>query len=141
MKIRKAKESDYEELMKLYNIFVGEDRYSRHDNDSFKKVLDLRDSYILVAEQEGEAIGFVTFSVRTVVRYPKPIAELDELFVVEEFRKHGVGGMLIEEVENAAKERQCYRVYIGSADRFETAHTFYVGQGYTKYGYHFYKNL
>ena len=76
--------------MVLYNDFVGEDRYSKHDGDSFKVVLKSPDNYVFVAEENGKIIGFATVSVRTLVRYPKPIAELDELFVAEEFRKHGI---------------------------------------------------
>lgn len=141
MSIRKAKLEDYDRLMLLYNDFVGEDRYSRHDGDSYEKVLNSPDNSIFVAEEKGKIIGFATVSVRTIVRYPKPIAELDELFVVEEFRQHGVGKMLMDKIEEVAKEKDCYRIYIASADRFEVAHNFYQRIGYTKYGLHFYKNL
>ena len=141
MKIRRAKESDYNQLMVLYNDFVGEDRYSKHDGDSFKVVLKSPDNYVFVAEENGKIIGFATVSVRTLVRYPKPIAELDELFVAEEFRKHGVGKKFMSKVEEIAKKRNCYRLYIASANRFKIAHKFYEVLGYTKYGFHFYKNL
>lgn len=141
MKIRRAKDSDYEELMVLYNNFVGEDRYSGHDGDSFKEVLKSPNNYIFIVEEGGKIIGFATALIRTLIRYPKPVAELDELFVVEEFRKHGIGKQLIEKIEEIAKKRNCYRIYIASANRFETAHKFYEGIGYIKYGFHFYKNL
>ncbi len=141
MKIRRAKENDYAELMVLYGIFVGEDRYSRHDGDSFKEVLKSPNNYVFIVEASGKVIGFATVSIKTLVRYPKPVAELDELFVIEEFRKNGIGKQLVDRVEEVAKERDCYRLYIASAKRFETAHTFYEGAGYTKYGYHFYKDL
>lgn len=141
MLIRGARESDYVELMVLYNDFVGEDRYSKYDNDSFKEVLKSPANYILVVEEDGKLIGFATLSVRRLVRYPRPIAELDELYVVETFRGKGIGKQLIAKIEEIAKEKNCYRVYIGSANRFETAHKFYQTLGYEKYGHHFYKNL
>jgi len=141
VQIREARESDYEEIMPLMNIFVGEDRYSRHDGDSYKKVLQSPTNFAFVVEDKGKIIGFVTSSIRTIIRYPKPIMELDELFVVEEYRKQGIGKQLIEKIESLAKEKDCHRMYIASADRFTTAHKFYEGLGYTKYGYHFYKNF
>ncbi|HVZ11709.1 MAG TPA: GNAT family N-acetyltransferase [Patescibacteria group bacterium] len=141
MTIRLAEEKDYEEIMNLYNNFVGEDRYSKRDNDSFKIVLKSPTNFIFVAEDEGRLVGFSTFSVRNVVRYPKPIAELDELFVGIAFRKHGVGKQLMEAVESKAKELGCYRLYIESAYKHEPAHKFYEDLGYEKYGYHFYKTL
>ncbi len=141
MAIRKAKSEDYNQLMVLYNDFVGEDRYSKHNGDSFKEVLKSPDNYVFVAEENGKIIGFATASIRILVRYVKPIAELDELFVVEEFRKHGIGKKFMQKIEEIAKKRDCYRLYIASASRFEVAHKFYGGLGYTNYGFHFYKNL
>jgi GNAT superfamily N-acetyltransferase len=141
MNIRLAKRSDYEEIMDLYNIFVGNDRYSQHNNDSFQKVLDSKQNFIYVAEEDNKLIGFATFSIRDVVRYPKPIAELDELFVHEEYRKHGVGKQFMRVIEEKAKELNCHRMYIESHYDHKTAHAFYEKLGYTNYGYHFLKNL
>ena len=141
MSIRKVKQEDYEELMALYNGFVGEDRYSKHDNDSFEKVLGSPNNHIFVAEEDEKIIGFVTFSIRDVVRYPKPIAELDELFVGIPYQKKGVGHKLMKQVEKAAKKRNCYRMFIESAYRHESAHKFYEKLGYKNYGSHFIKNL
>jgi len=141
MRIRPAEQKDYEELMVLYNSFVVGDRYSNHNADSFKNVLESPSNFIFVAEEDGKLIGFATFSVRNVIRYPKPIAELDELFVMENFRKHGIGKQLMERVEEEAGNQNCYRLYIESAYQHEAAHKFYEGIGYKNYGYHFYKDL
>lgn len=141
MKIRLVKESDYEQLMQLYNLFVGSDRYSKHDNDSFKKVINNPNNFVFIAENQGKLVGFVTFSVRDVIRYPKQIAELDELFVSQEYRQKGVGRLLMQKVEGKAKELNCYRFYVESQYKHETAHKFYEGLGYTNYGYHFIKNI
>lgn len=86
-------------------------------------------------------IGFATFSIRLIVRYPKPIAELDELYVVPEFRRKGVGKMLMEKVMGQAKKSGCYRMYVGSHYKHKTAHKFYESLAFTNYGYHFLRNL
>lgn len=72
---------------------------------------------------------------------PRPIAELDELFILESYRKHGIGKQLMEHIELTAREHNCYRLYIESSYRFKGAHAFYEKIGYTNYGYHFMKNL
>jgi GNAT superfamily N-acetyltransferase len=141
MEIRFASSDDYQELMVLYNKFVGSDRYSKLDNDSFNKVLNSGANFVFIAEDNGKLIGFATFSVRLVVRYPKPIAELDELFVEEEYRRSGVGKMLMTQVLIKAKEMDCYRLYIESHYDHKAAHKFYESLGFTNYGYHFIKNL
>lgn len=141
MSIREVKESDYEELMSLYNLFVGNDRYSKEDNDSFKKVFNNPNNFVYVAEDKNKLVGFVTFSVRDVIRYPKRIAELDELFVLEAYRKKGVCRELMQQVEKKATTLDCYRIFIESHYDHKTAHKFYEALGYTNYGYHFIKNL
>lgn len=141
MKIRLANDNDYVELMKLYNGFVGSDRYSGHDNDSFKKVLGNNNNFIYVVEDNGKLIGFAAFSIKDVIRYPKQIAELDELYVAPEYRQKGIGKKLLETIEQKARQLDCYRLFIESRYDFKSAHEFYESLGYTNYGYHFIKNL
>jgi len=141
MTIRRAKESDYKVLMELYNGFVGKDRYSKHNNDSFNKVIKSKKNFIYVAEDKNKVIGFVTFSVRLVIRYPKPIAELDELFILPTYRRKGVGNMLMCKVLLKAKELNCHRLFIETHYKHEAAHKFYESLGFTNYGYHFIKDL
>jgi GNAT superfamily N-acetyltransferase len=141
MNIRLVKQSDYEELMGLYNLFVGSDRYSRHDNDAFSTVIKNPRNFVFIAEDHDKLVGFTSFSIRDVIRYPKPIAELDELFVLPEYRQQGVGKDLMSQVEAKAKALNCYRVFIESHYDHKVAHQFYEKLGFTNYGYHFIKNL
>lgn len=141
MTIRPATLSDYEELMALYNNFVGSDRYSHHDGDAFETVLESSGNFVYVAEDAGHLIGFASLSVRPVVRYPRPIAELDELYVAPAGRRHGLGKQLMDQVESTARSHHCYRLFIETAYDRETAHKFYEALGYTNRGYHFFKDL
>ncbi|HZE87385.1 MAG TPA: GNAT family N-acetyltransferase [Methylomirabilota bacterium] len=141
MHIRLANDTDYEAVMNLYNDFVGNDRYSTHDHDSFKKVINNSQNFVFVAEDKGKLVGFATFSIRDVIRYPRPIAELDELFVSSEYRQKGLGKKLMQYVEEKARDLGCYRMFIESHYDHKAAHAFYEGLGYTNYGYHFIKNL
>lgn len=141
MKIRLAKLSDYEELMTLYDLFIKTDRYSKHTNDSFKNVLENSTSFIYVAEDKNKLVGLATFSIRSVVRFPQPIAQLDELFVLEQYRKHGIGKSFIDVLETKAKELNCCNIYIESRSDLKPAHQFYENLGYKKSGYYFKKVL
>jgi GNAT superfamily N-acetyltransferase len=58
----------------------------------------------------------------------RPIAELDELYVKDKFRKKNVGRMLMEKV-------------IETHYNHKAAHKFYEALGFTNYGYHFIKDL
>lgn len=127
--------------MDLYNGLVGEDRYSRHDADSFEQVLKSPTSFMFIAEDKNKIIGFITFSVRTVVRYPKPIIEFDELYVKTDSRNKGLGTKLMKKAEEEAKKMGAHRIYLESHYKHTAAHALYGKLGYTNYGYHFIKNL
>ncbi|MFH1832608.1 MAG: GNAT family N-acetyltransferase [Candidatus Levyibacteriota bacterium] len=139
--IRTAKDTDYQQIVKLYNDFVGEDRYSKKDNDSFHKVLRSRSNFIFVAQDKNNLVGFATFSIRNVTRYKRPIAELDEMYVDTNYRGKGIGKRLMSEVEKQAKKLNCYRLYIESQYKHTLGHKLYESLGYKNYGYHFFKNL
>ncbi len=141
MKIRLAKTEDYKELIKLYSLFVGDNRFSKKNSDSFVKVLENPNSYIYVATDKQKLIGFATLSTRNVVRYSKLIAELDELFVLENYRKHGVGKKLMEIIEKKTKDLNCKGIFIQSGKDHKVAHRFYKNHGYIERGFYFTKDL
>ena len=141
MKIRTVKEEDYQELMQLFNLFVGEDRYSRYDADSFNKVIRNPQNTIFIAEDERQIIGFATMSVRDVIRFLRPIAELDEIFIKETHRRQGIAKELMEEVEKKARDIPCSRIFIGSFYERKEGHKLYEALGYTNKGYQYVKEL
>ncbi len=141
MNIRLAKLSDYDKLMDLYNLFVKTDKYLNPNNDSFKSVFENSNSFIYVAEENKKLIGLATMSLRYVVRYAKPILQLEELFVLEEHRKKGIGKKFVEILLEKAKELKCRSIYIESRIELTPAHQFYENLGYKKNGYYFKKDL
>lgn len=141
MEIREAKKGDYQELIELFNDFVGDKRYINKGSDSFEEVLDDPSCFVYVAEEKGKLVGFVTFSVRRVIRYPKPIAEIDELFVSPGYRRKGLGNKLVEVVLDKVSELGCYRVFIETHYKHKGAHKLYESMEFTNYGYHFIKDL
>src|SRR3989344_2273009 len=141
MTVRPAAEADYEQLMRLYNGFVDEDRYSRHDNDSFNKVLNSPTNFIFVAEEANKLIGFISLSIRSVVRYKTPIAEVDEIYLAPQTRSKGYGKALMKAVIDKAKELNCHKLYVESAYKWKVAHKFYESIGFTNYGINYYLDL
>lgn len=141
--IRKVKKSDYEHLMKLYNAFVGDGRYNGPEDDSFEEVLASGKNFVYVAEEKegGNLVGFAAFSVRTVIRYPRPIAEMDELYVTPAFRGKKIGRRLIETILEKATELGCHRMFIETHYDHDVAHKVYERMQFTNYGYHFIKDL
>lgn len=102
--IRKMYEPDVETV---YNII-------KTNKDVFSNFKDLKywgwsreqirkwvksDNILLVAETEGEIAGFITS------RYHRPTDEilLENIYVLEKYRRRGIGTALIEEFKRRAK--------------------------------------
>ena len=64
-----------------------------------------------VEDAQGAVIGGCVLSIREWGR-----AVLDELWVDERYRNHGLGSMLIRAAENAARGKNCYYLCLGTAD-------------------------
>jgi len=142
MTIRRAKPEDYDAVMPLYTGLVKSDeRFKDKGNDSFTHMVAEPTAAVFVAEDDGKIIGIGSVSFRYVVRYPRPIAQLEELFVDSEARAHGVGKSLVEAAEAFARENNCIKFYIESGYQHEPAHEFYQHRGYSKDGFYFSKVL
>jgi ribosomal protein S18 acetylase RimI-like enzyme len=139
MKIRKAKKSDCKKLVALFNLFVKKNIYNKPGKDSFYKVIADPKCSILIAEDKKNLVGFITFTIRHVVRYAQPVGQVEELFVLKSFRKQGIGKKLILAIEKTAKRLKCSRVYIESRQDLKIAHKFYQNLGFKKSGYYFLK--
>lgn len=54
---------------------------------------------VVVGEVDGQVVGFACAQVLESICYPKPWAELTELFVLESYRRRGLGRELVRMVE------------------------------------------
>ena len=64
-----------------------------------------------VSDEEGIVIGGCVVNIHEWGR-----AVLAQLWVEEQYRRHGLGSMLIRAAENAAREKGCYYLCLGTLD-------------------------
>ena len=64
-----------------------------------------------VEDEEGHIVGGCVVNIHAWGR-----AVLAQLWVDEKYRHHGLGSMLIRAAENAAREKNCYYLCLGTAD-------------------------
>ncbi len=64
---------------------------------------------VLVAEAEGEIVGFCEFevSLSSIVFKKRRYLYLHDLFIKQGYRKRGIGRMLMQRLAEIAKERKC----------------------------------
>jgi GNAT superfamily N-acetyltransferase len=84
------------------------------------------DACIVVAEQDGVLIGYVSGSVRTAFYAAGATAWVDEILVVPEARGHGIGSRLMSAFEAWAADHDSGSVALATRG----AAKFYEGLGY-----------
>lgn len=73
--------------------------------------------------------------------HENPYGLLEDLFVEEEYRSHGLGRQLVMDVVAEAKKRKLYKL-VGTSRTFRTpVHHFYEKLGFKKYGFEFRMDL
>ena len=83
----------------------------------------------VIAEWEGQAVGFALFFYNFSTFRGKPGIYLEDLFVEPEFRGKGIGQELLRHLAKLAKERDCARLEWSVLDWNEPAIGFYRSLG------------
>jgi GNAT superfamily N-acetyltransferase len=84
---------------------------------------------VLIAEHEGEAVGFALFFHNFSTFEGKPGIYLEDLFVNPEARGLGAGKALLSRLAQLAVERECARLEWWVLDWNEPSITFYKSLG------------
>ena len=84
----------------------------------------------LLAEWDGQVVGFAGLRMAPALFYPTPQAELTELFVLEAYRRRGVGRALIAYAEALAQEQGAESLLILTDLNNVAAQALYHAAGY-----------
>lgn len=132
MYIRQAKTSDAAAIAPLFNQY--REFYKQASDLKGQRLLKARlendESIILIAEENGEFIGFTqlypTFSSVAMKR----IYILNDLFVTPHARTKGAGGQLLSAAKNFAAENGANRLSLQTEHHNRTARSLYEQNGY-----------
>lgn len=109
--------------------------------DTFAVLLDSKlndpQSCVVVAEGDGVLIGYVSGSVRTAFYAAGTTAWVDEILVVPDWRRHGVGGRLMNAFETWSADNGSVSVALATRG----AAKFYEQLGYESRAGYFKKYL
>jgi ribosomal protein S18 acetylase RimI-like enzyme len=108
------------------NAGVGIQLRRSDEPEEVQKKLQRDPDLFLVAEADGGMVGTVLggFDGRRGLVY--------HLATAESYRQHGIGGMLMDELEHRLKEKGCIRCYLLVTVENETAMQFYEKRGWSK---------
>ncbi|OMD86184.1 GNAT family N-acetyltransferase [Paenibacillus odorifer] len=128
------KEIEMESLPELGNLYQ-ELMNKPSDLNKLEKVfkgVKADNRYILLgAFVEGELLGSLMGIVcQDLVGDCKPFMVIENVVVSVRARRKGVGKKLMNAIEQAARERDCYYIILVSGEQRKEAHVFYESLGY-----------
>jgi len=132
--LRFAQADDYSVLFKLIQGLADYEKLSHAITGNalaLKEHLFGSRRYIeaILAESAGQAVGFALFFHNYSTFLTKPGIYLEDLFVLPEYRRQGIGKALITKVAQIAVERDCGRLEWSVLDWNESAQEFYRSMG------------
>jgi GNAT superfamily N-acetyltransferase len=108
---------------------------------TFEEYLTRHDAVALVAEKDGQILGFLDLEFRGWLNKSGPQAWIPDLVVDSRARGQGIGGALLGHAETVARSRGCWGMALESANWREDAHRFYQSHGWQALAQHFVKDL
>jgi GNAT superfamily N-acetyltransferase len=140
VRVRRANEMDFQAVARL----LGElgrpaltPETDRPAHEVYLRHVTRPDTASLIAEVEGEAVGFLSLEFRERLNRTTLQAWIPDLIVTEAHRGTGAGKALLLHAFDMARHRGCWAVTLESGFQREVAHAFYEGLGMTRDGYYF----
>ncbi len=142
MPIREAKPSDINDLVKLkeemakYHEKIDPDFYETN-RDYKKEVPEMfrENSKVFIYEENGKIVGYIWAEIRKGKRYMKEkrIGYISELFVLEKFRRKGIGKELLKTAINWLRKEEIRLVLLSVDVRNKIGVNFWRSQGFEEY--------
>lgn len=126
--IRLANAQDAAEIARLNKLFNEVDLPLIHYVSRLSDP-SCMESFIL-AETEGQVIGFAGLRISPTILYREPHAEITEMFVMEGYRRRGAGRALIEYAEQMARQKGAKEIIVATDFYNHGAQELYRSRGF-----------
>ena len=94
----------------------------------------LKNQIIFMAEAEGKIAGYLAGTICKEVSYiTETFAELDNMYINEEYRRFGIGTLLINEFKKYCKENNVQNIKVTASAKNNKAINFYMKNGFEDY--------
>lgn len=127
--IRKAKPSDTEDIHYINKTSLGYNYDLEKQRNKIKKVINDSTQIIFVAAIENKVVGYIHLTNYDVI-YADNYKNCLGLAVDNDYKRMGIGSALLSQGEVWAKENGAVGIRLCSGIERESAHKFYLSQGY-----------
>jgi (aminoalkyl)phosphonate N-acetyltransferase len=131
LKIKKVKTQDldfvYKSICKLENEELNFEIFASIFNENIANPNNL----YLVAENENEGVGFISFHTQNLLHHNGRVGEIQEFFINKNHRGKGVGRQLIEKIMQYAEEHNLKSIEVTTNKRRVENVMIYENLGFT----------
>lgn len=145
IRIRKAQLKDLDKICELNLLLFKEDyrrdktlnlnwTFSKEGKAFYKGMITKPDHCALVAESEGEIVGYIVGNLKEEpIRIKAKYAELEDMLVLPKFRNQGIGSKLLEEFISWCKRKKVNYLSAKVTAKNRQAVKFYKEHGFKDY--------
>lgn len=127
----KLKENDLETIAKLYDSERPITTNREKMYQTFEKIKNNPDYYIIVAKQNAEIVGFANaFIHQDIFEENKPFMTIWSVRIKKEYRRQGIGRKLFQYLEEIAHNIDCQFICLIAEKSNIGANAFYEKLGY-----------
>lgn len=96
----------------------------------FARILALPGILAVLAEEDGEAVGFALVSLRPAIWFDGPVSQLEELYVVPRLRDRGIGTQVLDLCRALTRGLGSPEMHIGVDEVDADTRRFYERHGF-----------
>ncbi|WP_427050918.1 GNAT family N-acetyltransferase [Paenibacillus sp. TC-CSREp1] len=136
IKIREVRESDYPEIVSLWNNDLGSPNVNLDNiSERIAKMKKDENYKIFVALFENNVAGCISVVQTMALEYEVGYLKINGLVVRGDFQKKGIGSKLLKHAEDYALEKGLSYLILNTGFQRTEAHHFYESKGYDKLSY------
>ncbi|PBJ11066.1 GNAT family N-acetyltransferase [Flavobacterium sp. ACN6] len=131
LKIRKIQNQDldfvYKAICELENEILDFEVFETIFNENISNPKNL----YLIAENENEGLGFISFHTQNLLHHCGVVGEIQEFFIHQNYRGKGVGRLLINEIKNFADQNNLKSIEVTTNKKRVENVAIYENLGFT----------
>ncbi|MBE8727311.1 GNAT family N-acetyltransferase [Flavobacterium hungaricum] len=129
--IRKIEKLDldfvYKSICELENEVFDLETFEAIFNENISNPNNL----YLIAENEGQSLGFITFHIQNLLHHCGVVGEIQEFFIDKNHRGKGVGRLLINEIKHFADQNNLKSIEVTTNKKRVENVAIYENLGFT----------
>jgi (aminoalkyl)phosphonate N-acetyltransferase len=128
--VRPATQDDFEYVYQFINLLEDEVFDREKQWEIYLENAANPNNIYLIAWAHSLAVGYLSCHVQNLLHHGGLVGEIQEMYVNENGRGHGIGKLLIDKVVEIATERGILQLEVTSRFIRDGAHRFYEREGF-----------